>query len=380
MSRTVHHAPDEAHIFTAYGSNAFRLTLRQWLVVLAIVVPFVALVPKLWRRSEKLEVGADYRMNFKLSNDYWLYSHCAQLATRDADTVVVGDSVIWGPFVTPQQTLAHYLNELAGSARFANLGLNGAHPLALEGLVEHYGTSIAGKRVLLLYNPLWMSSPEQDLQEDNPHINHPSLVPQFSPWIKGYKAVPESSAAAGSLAAFLAEISPRIGIVVERNFEFKQWVVHLQQAYFDQTDIPMWTLSHPYQSPLPQITFAPKPDDGVPTQDPPTAKLRANSVDFEFVALSTSQQWQAFKRTADVLTRRGNRVVVVINALNEHMLTPRSREVYTKLRQQMQDELRARQLECIVPDVLPADEYGDVSHPLSAGYQRLAKELYEKLK
>ena len=75
-----HSTPDEAHIFTAYGSNAFRLTLRQWLVVLVLVVPFVAFAPTLWRRHEKLEVGPDFRMNYDLSNDYWLYSNCARLA------------------------------------------------------------------------------------------------------------------------------------------------------------------------------------------------------------------------------------------------------------------------------------------------------------
>ncbi len=71
---------------------------------------------------------------------------------------MIGDSVIWGEYVTRHETLSHYLNELAGRERYANLGLDGAHPLALGGLVEFYADEVSGKNILLQCNPLWMSS------------------------------------------------------------------------------------------------------------------------------------------------------------------------------------------------------------------------------
>ncbi len=155
----------------------------------------------MWRRAEKFALEPDYRIPHDLSNDYWLYECFAGLAADHYDTLLIGDSVIWGEYVTRQETLSHYLNELAGQERFANLGLDGAHPLALGGLVEFYAESISGKNVLLQCNPLWMSSRRADLQDDRTdEFNHPRLVPQFAPSIPAYKA----------------EISPRLGVLVER--------------------------------------------------------------------------------------------------------------------------------------------------------------------
>ncbi len=124
-----------------------------------------------------------------------------RVAAQTHDSLVIGDSVVWGQYVTREQTLTHYLNELAGRRRFANLGLDGAHPIALTGLIEHHASGIRNKPVLLQFNPLWLSSPRHDLSSDEEsQFNHPKLVPQFVPWLAPYKDA----------------ISPRIGVVVER--------------------------------------------------------------------------------------------------------------------------------------------------------------------
>jgi hypothetical protein len=69
---------------------------------------------------------------------------------------------------------------LAGGPRVVNLGVDGVHPVALAGLVEHYGHEIRGRKVLLHCNLLWMSSPEADLQGGKERsINHPALIPQL---------------------------------------------------------------------------------------------------------------------------------------------------------------------------------------------------------
>src|SRR4029077_17584197 len=112
--------------------------------------------------------------------DYWLYERYAGLAADRYSALILGDSVVWGVYATRQETLSHYLNKQLGRQQFANLGLNGAHPLAIEGLVGRYSGSIAGKNVVLHCNPLWMSSLPLDLKEeqDDP-FPHPRLIPQF---------------------------------------------------------------------------------------------------------------------------------------------------------------------------------------------------------
>jgi len=105
------------------------------------------------------EPSPDYRVPYGLSSDYWLYERYCRSACSNYDTLVVGDSVVWGHFVPADNTLSHHLNNLAGRPRFANLGADGTHPAALEGLLRYYATDISNKNVILHLNPLWMTSP-----------------------------------------------------------------------------------------------------------------------------------------------------------------------------------------------------------------------------
>src|SRR5207248_835374 len=153
-------------------------------------------------------------------------------------------------YATPAETLSHYLNEQTGRERYANLGLDGAHSLALLGLIHHYAGSVRGKNVVLHCNPLWMSSPRADLQDATAtEFNHPRLVPQFVPSMPSYPLSRE-------------KISERIGIVVEQRSALSGWTTHLQQAYYERNDIPSWTLGHPYDNPLEPLTR------GLPELDP----------------------------------------------------------------------------------------------------------------
>src|SRR5713226_1864183 len=106
-------------------SNAVWLTGWQWIGVGLFTLAMVVFTPSLWKQVEKFDLEPDYRIPHDLSNDYWFYDRCAQLSAARYDTLLIGDSVIWGEYVTRQQTLSHYLNERAGEERFANLGLDG---------------------------------------------------------------------------------------------------------------------------------------------------------------------------------------------------------------------------------------------------------------
>jgi hypothetical protein len=147
--------PTDYHVTTF--SNAIRLTGAQWLCVGFFGVALFFL-PFLWKQYEDFTIQADYRIPGDLRDDYWLYERYARLAVAQYDTLLLGDSVVWGEYVTGKDTLSHYLNDLSGKPHCANLGLNAAHPLALAGLIEHYGGSLQGKTVVLQFNPLWLSS------------------------------------------------------------------------------------------------------------------------------------------------------------------------------------------------------------------------------
>ncbi|MEO6035740.1 MAG: SGNH/GDSL hydrolase family protein [Verrucomicrobiota bacterium] len=357
--------------------NEVRLNARQWLVACVVILAAVTLSPWLWKKTERFSTGQDYRLPYALSKDYWLYERRLE-GIDPTQIVVIGDSVVWGEYVSRYGTLSHFLNEDAGASnRFINAGVNGLFPLALEGLVRHYGRPLQHRKVILHCNLLWMTSPKADLSTDKEEsFNHAQLVPQFSPKIPCYRA----------------DASARLDAVVERNFPFLQWVGHLQSAYFKQQSIPKWTLSEEggdpprypnvYRNPLRQITFAVPPE---PAADPergplsvrhkPWSTNAAGTTHFDWVAPDHSLQWQAFQRLIEILRKRNNDVLVVVGPFNEHLMADENRAAYRKIRDEIQSWLLSRQIAHVVPEPLPGLLYADASHPLTAGYELLAKRL-----
>ena len=142
----------------AYASHAIRLSARELLVVGLVCVTVLLAVPRVWRQVETFEPELDYRVPYSASEDYWVYRRWAETVAAQGRVLVIGDSVVWGEYVTPEQTLTHYLNERAGGPRFANGGLNGSHPLALGGLVRDFAQAISDTHVILHCNLLWLSA------------------------------------------------------------------------------------------------------------------------------------------------------------------------------------------------------------------------------
>ena len=94
--------------------------------------------------------------------------------------------------------------------------------------------------------------------------------------------------------------------------------------------------------------------------------------------MKTSLQWQAFRTTAELLLDRGNRVFVIVGPFNEHMLTDASRERYATVKKQVETWLSDKAIPFHRAKELPSSEYADASHPLNAGYERLAKRVYSQ--
>jgi hypothetical protein len=358
-------APGTAEASLTAFSNAVRLTGRDWIVVGLFTLVLVLFGPSLWERVERFDPEPDYRIPYDLSADYWLYARYARLAAARQETLLVGDSVVWGEYVVPQQTLSHYLNEQGGKPRFANLGLDGTHPVVLAELVEHYGAGITGKKVVLQWNPLWLTSPRNDLQTEGDYpFNHPRLLPQFRPHIPLYKE----------------QLSARIGIEVEKRVPFTSWTAHLQQAYFDRMDLPSWTLEHPYENPLKPIRQGlPPSDNRLRWSSDPWSKRGIQRQDFPWVDLATSLQWHAFQRTVEVLQSRRNQVFVVVGPFNEHLLLEKSRNEYHQIKGRVEAWLKEKGVAYAAPSPLPSELYADASHPLAEGYALLARQLLPRL-
>jgi hypothetical protein len=353
-------APTDAIAF----SNSIRLNGSQWLGVAVFAVVFVLAAPTLWKQLEPLKPEPDDRMPHELSQDYWLFERYAALAVEDYDAVLLGDSVVWGEYVTRHETLSHYVNQQTGKKSLANLGVGGAHPLALTGLIGYYAGSIANKNVVLQCNPLWMSSLKTDLQDEKfTDFNHPRLVPQFFPHIPSYGK---------------EEISQRLGVLVEQRVPFSKWTNHLQQTYYEQSDMPGWTLKHPYDNPLEPLTRGlPAADDTRRYLQLPWFKTGKTKTDFAWIDMDTSLQWRGFQDAVEILQRRGNRVFVLVGPFNEHMLTPASLARYEKVKETITNWLQEKQIAHLAPPALPSEEYGDASHPLAVGYETLARRLLE---
>jgi len=346
-----------------FSSNCVRLSGYEWIFVGIVASALFCFGPTLWERMEKFEPETDCRMPYELSSDYWLYSRYCRWATTKYETLVIGDSVIWGHYVPQHNTLSHYLNEIAGRNQFANLGVDGIHPVALAGLLRYYGRDISAKNIILHFNPLWMSSPKHDLQiKKEHHFNHPKLVPQFIPNIPCYKAL----------------YSKKISTVIERYVPFLNWASHLNITYFQSMDTPMWTLEHPYKNPLEAVTFQLPTSDNYDKSRLTSQSGRGTARDAtQWVELQISLQWSFFRQSVELLKARGNRVFVLVGPFNEHMLKGQSIEIYRKMKSKIEDWLQQNNIAYYMPATLPSEWYVDASHPMSEGYAMLAKQLFE---
>ena len=362
-----------------FGVNELRLNARNWLVCLCLLLGIMWLVPAAWKRFERFPTGPDYRTPYDLSRDYWLYARRLEKIQNPSSVVLLGDSVIWGEYVLPDGTLSHFLNQQAGATdKFINGGLNGLFPLAEQGLVTHYSKPLHGKKVLLECNLLWMTSPKADLSSEKEDVfNHSRLVPQFWPRIPCYKA----------------NANERLSAWFENHIQFFSWIGHLQNAYFDQKSIPNWTLEdnggtpprypNSYKNPFSQISLTvPSAPAADPQRGPGSSRHRPwNSsgqepTRFDWVPQERSLQWRGFQEVVKELEARGNEVLVLVGPFNEHMIAEDNRPGFRQLHDGIIAWLRDHAVAVVSPEALPSEVYADASHPLTKGYELLARELY----
>ena len=346
-----------------FSSNSIRLSLKNWLIILVVVITTALLTPIVWRKVEKFNQSDNYRIPYEFSNDYWIFSRWSKYASSKYPILIIGDSVIWGQYVSMDETLPSYLNELGRGNLFANLGLDGIHPVAMLGLMKYYGKGISNKNVILHLNLLWMTSKKHDLSDvDEFRFNHPRLVPQFYPNIRSYRA----------------KLPQRASIIIERYIPMFTWINHLRLSYYENMDIKNWSMQYPYENPLSVITFqTPLPENRPHSQ--PISWLERGIVkqDFPWVNLNDSFQWDSFKKVIKLLRKRNNNILVIIGPFNPYILTNESYVRYNTMRKEMVKELKNERISYILLSDLPPELYADASHPLKDGYKEIAKELYK---
>lgn len=353
--------PAMSHGDVQYPRSEIPMSVRDWIVAMAIIAAVLTFVPMNWRRIESLPPSA--RLPYDRSSDYWLFDRLARQESSRGKVLVLGDSVVWGHYVTDSETLSSQLNRRGACDRFANLGVDGIHPCALEGLIRYYGSAIRDGCVVLHCNLLWMSSPRHDLSGHTAFaFNHPRLAPQLHPWIPCYDE----------------DLAGRLAIAVGRELPWGRLAAHLQAACFDGVDMPTWTLDHPYANPVAAAIWPP-PGESVAMPPGVTAETwvqrQASLLPDQWVDMETSFQWACFRRAVGLLRDGGNRIFVVIGPFNEHMLSASGLSACHRQVAVAEAWLRQEGITCLAAPVLPGDEYADASHPLPSGYARMARQL-----
>ena len=161
-----------------------------------------------------------------------------------------------------------------------------------------------------------------------------------------------------------------------RHVPVLDWNRHLRFTYFENSDLPRWTLDHPYESPFHKVISTEIPSDDLPHPNPQAWDVEGGSLqDPPWVNLDSSLQWQAFQRLVRDLQARGNDLFILVGPLNEHMLTVPSQERYRSTLQQAEDWLVRESIPFLTAPLLPSHLYADLSHPLGQGYALLADGL-----
>ncbi len=345
-----------------FSSNALRLSGRELIVTALIVFPvFFFLLPFVWGLCENISADKNFRLAYDYRDDYWIYRQWAEKAVKKYPFIFLGDSVIWGMYVDNNNTLPAQINRKLHRDEAANLAIDGLHSLALEGLLEYYSGSIKNKKVVLHYNPLWMNSRKYDLSgKEELRVNHPRLIPQFSPRLKCYTE----------------SFGNRMAIWRERNIPFFSLLNHVRVAFFDNEEFSRWIIDHPYANPFAALSMnfpAGEKEKTGSTID--WTQKGIPKQDWDWLMPDESLQWQAFTRNVEKLRQSGNELLVIVGPINPYLLSDKSLKRYRKLQKRICEWLQNENIKYYLAPDMPSNTYADASHPLASGYELIADGL-----
>jgi hypothetical protein len=336
-----------------------RLSWRGWLLSGVVLVVIMTGVPKIWSFGIACEMAQSVRIPYELSTDYWFYQSYSRKSCQEFPNVIIGDSFIWGEYVDSNNTLSAYINNLTGKKSFANLGVNGLHPVAAYGLIKYYAPDISNKNVVLFFNPLWIQSPEIDLQGlDEISLQHTKLIPQFDSQFKCYQA----------------KTDERLSSVAERYCSWMGFANYMNTVYLDGLGIKKWAMENNNikKNSLAQI-IAGSTLTHTPAESWQVRGLEPS--DYTWVNLAGSNHWRFLKKTVNLLKERNNKVFILIGSFNPYLMTPESAEKYQLLKSEFQKELENMNVAYFIAPDLPSEYYTDASHVDGRGYKIIAEQM-----
>lgn len=329
---------------------------RYLIIAITLLAAAAAVIPSVCPLTDSTVFTGNYRIPYSLGEDYFLYSRYSDYVSKSDSIPVIGDSVIWGHYTNQEDTLTAELNRLSGSNRFLNLGLDGIHPAAMNGLIDIYATGLKNRKIIVGVNLLWMSSPRHDLSGPvNSEINHRVLLAQFHPAIPSYQPSTEE----------------KLSAVLTRTVPFFSWIDHLRLTRFAGKSFYLWTMDNPGADIADYFTH--KADEfRIPAGMLPE---KMQEQDIEWTATDKSLQWMFMIDTLLSLKEKGNEVAALITPFNTHMMTEKSRKAYYSILAEMEWILREKGITPILPPEPDKKYFADSSHPNAEGYRILAEDM-----
>ena len=339
-------------------SIAIPISPRGWIWVIAVTVVCLWCIPRFIRRYEQFEPTPHWRMPTRYAEDLELTARRLAIAGNRGEVIWLGDSVIWGEYARPSETLPASMEKHFPSSRFANLGLEGLHPLALHGLVELF-PQWQDRAVIIHFNPIWMTSPRRDLRvPEVGTINHVALLPQFR----------------RSIPAYTGSWEDRIATWLGREVSLWRWTSHMRMVYFEGRDPVRWMTEHPTQWPAFAEGSASLIPDDAPSSRTRRRVVSANAMTYDWIAPGESLQFAAFVELLEFLARHQVRCYCIVGRLGPAGRTSDCLVKEAELRGELQELLERLRIPFHVVSNTVV-EMADASHPTPAGYQVIAQEL-----
>lgn len=350
-----------------YSSNPLQLNSKDWAIVLSIVLFFMLMIPFLWQKAENFEPSQNYRIPRSKSQDYWMFRRFASVIKEKSKIAVIGDSAIWGHYVSYDQTLSAIMNRKEGSEKYVNLGVSGLHSSALNGIIKYYGNELQDCQIIIQFAPLWIMNSKKDLSEpdlsSNGQVNHPKLLDQF------INKPPQYS----------ANLENRLTISLARELSVFSLTEHWTIQSTEGQPFAKWMVMNPYSNPLSNINLK---IDGLPESinedsDNRHWKLKSGIIasNIKWVSLQDSYQWKEFMKVIQKLKSRNNKIFVFLGPFNIHMLTDESLNRYRKIQEESRHLLLQERIAFYWAKDMSSVNYGDESHPLVSGYEELAEDM-----
>lgn len=336
------------------------LSVRGWSGVLVVFVLVVIGLPRAWVAVESFDPELNWRQPTRVAEDYWQIHRWLRAAERKESIVILGDSVVWGEFAKPNETLAAHLSMINGENEFANLGVQGLYPVALLGLLK---IEAPRSPPLLLFNPIWMTSARRDLsllasERETVSVNHQALLPQ---WI-------------GSPVSYRATLEERLSRWGLQQSQLRRWSNHLSYEHLDGQDLPTWLRAHPSRFPWQAsdgIVLGPEDEPGQPIR---RRLIPENSISYEWVEPDDSLQYQAFLKCVELLSQHGKPPCVLLASLSSSGRTPECLNSESQIAQRLRDDLEQRQI-AVVNLKASSEVMADASHPTPDGYRAWAETI-----